>query len=89
MGLRKSTNILLLRISESEIVIRGSFGKVKLCYDMNLKIYRAMKILNKERMKKKLVGKDKTVYNNLLNEIAILKKMVIPSLESSQCRQAI
>ena len=56
---------------------KGSFGKVKLVlntYDSN-KPY-AMKILSKSKLGRIFVGKKRTAMENVMQEIAIMKKLV-------------
>lgn len=55
---------------------KGSFGKVKLVLntDENNKAY-AMKVLNKRKLKKIFVGKTRTAMQDVMQEIAIMKKL--------------
>jgi [calcium/calmodulin-dependent protein kinase] kinase len=61
-------------------MFRGSYAIAKLCYDTSLDIYVAMKIMNKARLKKLFIGKNKTVYKLVETEIAIMKKMFHPNV---------
>ena len=56
---------------------KGSFGKVKLVFNTeeNNKPY-AMKCLNKRKLGKVFVGKQRTALENNRQEIAIMKKLV-------------
>ena len=59
------------------IMIRGSFGVVKLFKDTlkdNKKV--ALKIINKKKLKNKKLSKDKNAYSQVEAEVAIMKKMV-------------
>lgn len=47
--------------------------------DQGTKQIYAMKIMDKLRLKKIFVGKNKVAYSAVETEIAILKKMVLPS----------
>lgn len=56
---------------------KGSFGKVKLALntDEHNKPY-AMKMLSKQKMSRIFVGKKRTAMENVLQEIAIMKRLV-------------
>ena len=77
--IKDKTSTGLTKINQYVIVKtlgRGQFGKVKLCMDTSKgNTKRAMKIISRKHMNKK-VGPQKTQYNTIQNEIAILKKMV-------------
>lgn len=55
---------------------RGKFAKVMLCMDENSKQVFAMKIMNKKRLKKIFINKNKSAYSSVEIEMAILKKLV-------------
>ncbi len=59
---------------------KGHSGVVKLCFDTQLHRKVAMKIMNKARLKKLCLGKDKNAYKLVENEIAIMKKMCHPNI---------
>ena len=48
---------------------------MRLCFDIRLHKKVAMKIMNKARLKKLWIGKNKSAYKLIENEIAIMKKM--------------
>lgn len=56
---------------------KGSFGKVKLALNSaeENKPY-AMKVLSKKRLKKIFIGKNRTAMNDVMQEIAVMKKLV-------------
>lgn len=56
---------------------KGSFGKVKLVLNSNEnnKPY-AMKVLSKRKLNKIFVGKNRTAMHDVMQEIAIMKKLV-------------
>lgn len=56
---------------------KGSFGKVKLVLNSeeNNKPY-AMKALSKSKLSRIFVGKKRTAMNDVMQEIAIMKKLV-------------
>ena len=56
---------------------KGSFGKVKLVLNSeeNNKAY-AMKVLSKRRLGKVFVGRNRTAMEDVMQEIAIMKKLV-------------
>ena len=64
-------------------LIRGAFGTVKLAQDKdkNNKLV-AVKFVNKKKLKKKFLGKGKSIYSLLKREVAVMKKMVIYHLSS-------
>lgn len=59
---------------------KGSFGKVKLALntDNNNKPC-AMKVLSKKKLKRIFMGKTRTAFNDVMQEIAIMKKLVSES----------
>ena len=59
---------------------RGKFAKVVQCIDQNTKENFAMKIMNKAKLKKIFVGKNKHAYATVESEIAILKKLDHPNI---------
>lgn len=59
---------------------RGGFGKVKLALHSETKAQYAIKIANKQRLKKKLLTRTKSAYTQLATEIAIMKKMDHPNI---------
>ncbi len=59
---------------------RGNYAVVKLCFDTRLYKKVAMKIMNKARLKKLCLGKDKTAYKLVENEVAIMKKVCHPNI---------
>ena len=58
----------------------GSYGEVKLCYDKETKWKAAMKIVNLKKMRWLITGKEWTGEDNLLEEIAIMKKLNHPNV---------
>lgn len=56
--------------------LRGKFSKVKKCLDQKTKEVFAMKIMDKVKLKRILVSKNKKAYDSVQTEIAILKKLV-------------
>lgn len=58
----------------------GSYAEVKLCYNKENKTKYAMKIFNLSRMRWVMVSKEKTGEDNLLSEIAIMKKLKHPNI---------
>jgi len=74
---------------------KGSFGKVKLVLDTeNNNKPCAMKILSKRKLKRIFVGKNRTAMHDVIQEIAIMKKLVKHILlhkfiGSSKCCQAL
>ncbi len=59
---------------------RGKFAKVVQCMDQETKIVYAMKIMNKAKLKKIFVGKNKHAYSSVETEIAILKMLDHPNI---------
>jgi len=56
---------------------KGSFGKVKLVLNSNDKNKPcAMKVLSKRKLNKIFVGKNRTAMHDVMQEIAIMKKLV-------------
>jgi serine/threonine protein kinase len=55
---------------------RGGFGKVKLAINQKTSEHVAIKIANKNKLKKKLLNKGKSAFTQLQTEIAIMKKLV-------------
>lgn len=78
-AIKEKTSAGLTKINQYVVVKtlgRGQFGKVKLCLDASkANAKRAMKIISRKLMNKK-TGPNKSQYNSIQNEIAILKKMV-------------
>lgn len=64
-----------LQIS-TKYLYRGKFASVKLCIDENTKQRFAMKVMNKKRLKRIFISKNKHAYNAVETEMAILKKLV-------------
>jgi len=58
------------------LFIRGSFGKVKQVIDTNSKKYYAVKIINRDKLKKRKLDRTKSAYSLIEKEVAILKRMV-------------
>lgn len=58
---------------------RGSYGVVKKCFDTILHKQVAMKVLNKKKLKRQFITKEKTSFNLIQNELAIMKKMNHPN----------
>ena len=55
---------------------KGSFGKVKLVLNTeNGNKPCAMKIMSKKKLKRIFMGKNRTAYNDVMQEIAIMKKL--------------
>ena len=54
---------------------RGSFGRVKMGIDTKTGMNYAIKTANKQKLKKKLLARDKSVYSQLEGEIAVMKKL--------------
>ena len=59
---------------------RGNFGKVKLGIHFDENTQFALKIASKEKLKKKLISKNKSVYSQLEGEVAIMKKLCHPNI---------
>ncbi|CDW87678.1 protein kinase domain containing protein [Stylonychia lemnae] len=59
---------------------RGKFAKVVMCIDQNTQQQYAMKIMNKKKLKKIFVGKNKFAYDAVETEMAILKKLDHPNI---------
>jgi len=59
---------------------RGGFGKVKLAINTETKGQNAIKIANKKKLKRKLLTREKSAFNQLASEIAIMKKMDHPNI---------
>lgn len=57
---------------------QGKFAKVKLCVDMNTNKYFAVKIMDKMKLQKKVVGQNKNAFANVQQEMAIMKKLDHP-----------
>jgi serine/threonine protein kinase len=81
MVIRRLINILLSKILEGKVnqiinFYRGKFANVKLCIDENTKIQYAMKIMNKKKLKRIFISRQKHAYNAVESEMAILKKLV-------------
>ena len=56
----------------------GSFGKVKMVLNSNDNNKPcAMKVLSKRKLQRIFMGKHRTAMNDVLQEIAIMKKLVI------------
>ena len=71
------------RINQYQMVKKlgqGSFGKVKLCYDVNTNLYYAVKIMSKDKLKRKMVSFNKNAYANVQTEMAVMKKLDHPHL---------
>lgn len=71
------------RINQYQMVKKlgqGSFGKVKLCYDVNSNLYYAAKIMSKDKLKRKMVSFNKNAYSNVQTEMAVMKKLDHPHL---------
>jgi len=58
------------------LFIRGSFGNVKQVIDTNSKKYYAVKIINRDKLKKRKLDRTKSAYSLIEKEVAILKRMV-------------
>jgi len=54
---------------------RGSFGRVKMGIDSRTGMNYAIKTANKQKLKKKLLARDKSVYSQLESEVAVMKKL--------------
>lgn len=54
---------------------RGSYGVVKKCFDTILHKPFAMKVVNKKKLKRQFITREKTSFHVIQNELAILKKM--------------
>lgn len=75
---------------------RGSYGKVKKVLDKDSpqkKIY-AMKIIKRAKLMKKRLSKDKTAFDNVEREVAIMKKLqhqnvvrLIEVMDDPQCEK--
>eukprot|EP00741_Cyanophora_paradoxa_P001419 tig00000489_g1372.t1 len=58
----------------------GSYGKVKICIDTNTNKTYAVKIMKKSILKRKRVGRSGNALQNVLHEIAIMKKLNHPNV---------
>ena len=63
-----------------KLIGQGSFGKVYLWKDTNTKEQYAIKILDKKQTSWKLLSKSQTVLHNILNEVAVMKKLHHPNV---------
>lgn len=63
-----------------EPIGQGSFGKVKLCEDINTGIKYAIKQMNKKFLKKKCFPNGKNAYDLVLEELKILKNIQHPNV---------
>ena len=63
-----------------ELLGTGSFASVKLCTDCNTGIQYAVKQMNKQFLKSKSFGKDKSAYDCVLDELQVLKKLEHPNI---------
>ncbi|CAD8118493.1 unnamed protein product [Paramecium sonneborni] len=69
-GRKKMNNFVILHE-----LGRGAFGKVRLIYNEIDQQYYAMKIADKNKLKRKLLTKETSAYSLLEQEVAILKKV--------------
>ena len=58
----------------------GSYGKVKLVIDSKTQTAYAAKILNKTKLKKKLLNRRVSAYNMVEKEMAVMKKLAHPNI---------
>ena len=58
----------------------GAFGRVKLAKDEANGLLYAIKICNKDKLKRKLYSRTKSAYTLLEHEIAIMKKLNHPNV---------
>eukprot|EP00347_Sterkiella_histriomuscorum_P018998 403343360 len=59
---------------------QGKFAKVVMCIDQQTKIQYAMKIMNKRKLKRIFISKNKHAYDTVETEMAILKKLDHPNI---------
>jgi len=59
---------------------RGGYGKVKLSINTETKKQVAIKVANKKKLKRKLLSRQKSAFNQLASEIAIMKKIDHPNV---------
>ncbi|EAR99044.2 Serine/Threonine kinase domain protein (macronuclear) [Tetrahymena thermophila SB210] len=58
----------------------GAFGKVKQVFDTNTKKHFAVKIINRDKLMKKKLDRNKSAFSLIEKEIAICKKMAHPNI---------
>lgn len=58
----------------------GAFATVKLCVDKNTNKSYAIKIMNKERLKKIRQGKDKNAYDCVMDELKVMERLEHPNI---------
>ncbi|KAL4507237.1 hypothetical protein ABPG72_002030 [Tetrahymena utriculariae] len=58
----------------------GAFGKVKQVFDTNTEKHFAVKIINRDKLKKKKLDRNKSAFSLIEKEIAICKKMAHPNI---------
>lgn len=65
-----------------EVLGRGTYGKVRLCTDLNTAQVYAVKILRKSLLKRKRIGQFGNALQGVQREIAIWKKLDHPNVVS-------
>ena len=58
----------------------GAFSEVKLCKDVNTKKEYAIKIINKKKLKKEKIGKNKCAYDLINQELQVLQTLNHPNI---------
>lgn len=59
---------------------KGQFGKVKLIIDSKTEEKSAIKIINKKKLKRKLVSRSLSAFSLIEREIAVMKKLAHPNI---------